>query len=316
MLFDVRIDTVLVEKVLNMFCRKILAVYVIIFGISLAAKANTITLEELAIWSGGSIGTGSGVTIAGPVASAGGINLNKGTNVNSIYTTGSIWLGNDVLVSGDAIANSGISQSKTAKITGYSDGSAGFELPKLEYLSQNAIGTTSVYVNSNAVETLKPGDYSSWGSGGSATINLSSGTYNLSSLWLGSGSIVYVDASAGDVVLNVAGSFGVGRDVTFVSSGSGILRINVFNSDVWFDNNSALTGIVSVFGGGLSTGSSFGLVGSLYATGNVYLGNDSKVTYSSFNIPEPASLVIFAAMGMALVVRGRRRAARGTSFAA
>jgi hypothetical protein len=295
--------------------RKILAVCVVVCCVALTANANTITLEELAIWSGGSIGTGSGVAIKGPAASAGGINLNKGTNVNSIYTTGSIWLGNDVLVSGDALANMGIYQSKTAVITGHSDGSAGFELPKLEYLAQNTIGTTSVYVKPNAAQTLKPGDYSSWSSGGSATINLSSGTYNLSSLWFGSGSIVYVDASAGDVVLNVAGSFSVGREVTFVSSGSGILRVNVFNSDVWFDNNSSLTGIVSVFGGGLSTGSSFGLVGSLYATGNVYLGNDSNVTYSSFNIPEPASLVIFAAMGMTLVVRSRPKAARGTSSA-
>jgi len=280
------------------------------------ANACTVTLQELAIWSGGSIGTGSDVTIAGPIASAAGINLNKNSSVNSIYTTGSIWLGNSVIVGGDAIANSGISKTKTSVITGYSNGSAGFELPKLDYLSQNAVGTTPIYVPSNAAQTIAPGDYSSWSLSGNTTINLSSGSYNMSSFWLGSGSVVNVDTSAGDVVLNIAGEFSVSRGVTFVSSGSGVLRVNVFNSNAWFDNDSSLTGVVSVFGGGLSTGSSVNLTGALYATGNVYFGNESTVTYSAFGIPEPASLVIFAAMGMTLVVRGRRRGARGTSSAA
>jgi hypothetical protein len=300
-----------------MFGRKYnLAVCIIICGIALTAGACTVTMEELAIWSGGSIGTGSDVTIAGPIASAAGINLNKSTNVNSIYTAGSIWLGDKVTVSGEAIANKGIQKSKSAIISGYSNGSAGFQLPKLDYLTQNAIGTTSVYVPWKGSTTLKPGDYSSWSLSGKTTINLSAGNYNLSSFWIGSGSVVNVDTSAGDVVLNVAGEFSVSSGVTFVSSGKGALRVNVFKSDAWFDSDSKLTGVVSVFGGGLSTGSSVGLVGSVYATGNVYLGNDSTVTYSAFNIPEPASLVIFATMGMLFAVRNRRRGATGTSSAA
>ncbi len=293
-----------------------LAIYITCV-VALAANACTVTMDELAIWSGGSIGTGSDVTITGPIASATGININKSSYVSSIYTAGSIWLGDKVTVSGEAIANKGIDKSKTAVITGYSNGNAGFQLPKLDYLTQNAIGTTSVYVASSSSTILKPGDYSSWSLGSKTTINLSAGSYNLSSFWVGSGSVVNVDTSAGDVVLNVAGEFSVSSGVTFVSSGSGALRVNVFNSNAWFDSKSSLKGIVSVFGGGLSTGSSVDLVGNIYATGNVYLGNDTNVTYASFtNIPEPASLVIFATMGMVLVVRGRGRGAKGTSTAA
>ncbi|MCE5340453.1 MAG: hypothetical protein LLF92_04920 [Planctomycetaceae bacterium] len=293
-----------------------LTVCIIICGIVLTANACTVTMEELAIWSGGSIGTGSGVAITGPIASAKGINLNTSSSVNSVYTAGSIWLGSKVTVSGEAIANKGIDKSKTAVITGYSNGNAGFELPKLDYLTQNTIGTTSVYVPWKGSTILKPGDYSSWSLSSNTTTNLSAGSYNLSSFWVGSGSVVNVDTSAGDVVLNVAGEFSVSSGVTFVSSGSGTLRVNVFKSDAWFDSKSKLTGIVSVYGGGLTTGSSVGLIGSVYATGNVYLGSDSTVTYSAFSIPEPTSLVIFATMSMFLVVRNQRRGAKGTSTAA
>jgi len=299
---------------MNKFKYSLITILVLSVCLALSAQACTITIDELALWSGGSITTGNNVTVTGTMASASGVSLNSGSSVGSIYTLGGIWLGNGVTVSGDAVAKGTVTTAKSAVITGSSSGNTSFTLPGLDYLTQTAIGTTSIYAAANSSTTLSPGTYSSWSLSNGTTINLSSGSYSLSSLWIGSSSVVNIDTSAGDVILNVVGSFSVSSGVTFVTSGSGTLYINVFNSSVWLDNSVSLTGVISVFGGGLSTGSSVSLTGSVYATGNIYLGNDTSVTYVAFtNIPEPASLIMFGAAGFILTVRSRRASTNTSS---
>ncbi|HAL45356.1 MAG: hypothetical protein A2Y12_11690 [Planctomycetes bacterium GWF2_42_9] len=292
----------------------VIAVIVLTVGL-VSAQACTVSIGELALWSGGSIGAGKDVTITGVSASKSAINLDKGTNADSIYTMGSIWLGNDVTVSGDATANGTISKSKSAVVTGSSNSYADFSLPTLDLLSKPATGTINIYAASNSSKSLSPGEYSEWTFGNGTTVNLSSGSYNLSSFWAGTGSVVNIDTTSGDVVLNVAGNFSVGSGVKFVSSGSGTLYVNVYNSDAWLDNNANIRGNIRVYGGGLSTGTSVNLTGSIYATGDIYLGNYSDVTYAATtsSIPEPSTLVIFAAAGMVFIAR--RRGATNTSTA-
>ena len=282
-------------------------IVILCVGFVVTAQACTVTIDELALWAGGTIGTGTGVTISGSIASASGININNGSSLNSIYTQGSVWLGKSVTVTGDIVANGQVDTAKSAVITGSSSSYSNFVLPQLDYLQQTTAGTTSVYAAANSSQIITPGQYSSWSLSSSTTVTISSGTYSLSSFWIGSNSVVNVDTSAGDVILNVAGSFSAASGVSFVTSGSGNLYINVFNSDAWLDNNVSLTGVLKVFGGGLSTGTSVDLIGSFYATGNIYLGNDSQVTYvSQVIIPEPASLVLFAAVSLIFILKARR----------
>jgi cytoskeletal protein CcmA (bactofilin family) len=291
------------------------AVIVLTVGL-VSAQACTVSIGELALWSGGSIGTGNNATITGTSASKIAINLNKGTSAGSIYTAGSIWLGNNVTVTGDATAKWGITKSKGTVITGSSSSFSDFSLPKLDILSRPSTGTNYIYAGSNSSKTLSPGEYSGWNFSNSTTVNLTSGSYNLSSFWAGNGSVVNIDTTSGDVVLNVVGNFSVGSGVKFVSSGSGTLRVNVFNSDAWLDNNVNIKGDIRVYGGGLTTGSSVNLTGSVYATGDIYLGNDSDVTYASTStsIPEPSTIVLFTASAMVFIAR--RRGATNTSAAA
>lgn len=290
------------------------AFYSVIFV--LAANATTITIDELSLWSGGSIGIGSDVTVSGPMASALGINANSNSIMNSIYTQGNVWLGKSATVDGDAIANGFIYTSKHAEITGTKDSFSHFVLPQLETLQQSAIGTTSIYTPSNGIKTLLPGEYSSMSFGNDAKLNLSAGAYSASSFWMGSGGTVNVDTSAGDVILNVMGSFSSGSSVKFITTGSGNFFVNVFNSDAWLDSRSGFTGFLKVFNGGFGTGTSVDITGAVYATKDIYIGNDSDIKYAALTaIPEPASIAMFMFIGF-IIWKVRPEGSTNTSVSA
>jgi len=282
----------------NNFKHNLVAAICLMTSLIVTTQANTITIDELALWAGGSIGVGSGVTVSGPMASALGVNANSNSSLSSIYTQGNVWLGKGVIVNGDVVANGSIQTSKNTVITGSSNSFSNFVLPQLDTLQQTVVGTTPIYTAPNATKTLLPGEYSSLSLSNDTQLNLSSGIYSVSSFWMGSGGTVNVDTSAGDVILNVVGSFTAGSSVKFITSGSGNLFVNVFNSDAWLDSRVDFTGVLSVFGGGLGTGTSVNLTGSVYTTGSMYLGNDTAVTYThSTQIPEPASLAMFLTIG-------------------
>jgi len=265
---------------------------------AVASQADIITIDELALWAGGSIGVGSGVNVSGSIASAAGVNANNNSSLNSIYTQGNVWLGTGVTIEGDVVANGSIQTSKNTIISGSKNDFSNFILPPLATLQQSVIGTDSIYRPNNGIKTLLAGEYANLSFGNDTNLNLSAGTYSAASFWMGSGGTVNVDTSAGDVILNVMGSFSSGSSVKFITTGSGNFFVNVFNSDAWLDSRAEFTGFLKVFNGGFGSGTAVNLNGALYATGDIYFGNDSDVKYSAMNqIPEPASIGMFLFIG-------------------
>lgn len=288
-----------------------------VISFALIAQADTINLDNLSLWAGGTIGLGNYVTIGGSIASGANISAGSGAQLDSIYTQSSVWLGSNSSVSGDIFANGGIQTGSNVIIDGTSNSFSNFILPALDSLEHGAIGTDNIYSSKNSTKTLLAGQYRDWNFDRNTTLNLSAGDYTLRDFWMNKDGVVNVDTSAGDVILNVVGQFSTGSEVSFIKTGSGNLYVNVFGHDIWLDDDVSMNAIVKVYGGNIGTDSSVKLSGSFYATGDVWLGSNTQLEYvsSPVNIPEPASLLL-SAMSFVFILKFRPKAATDTSVAA
>jgi hypothetical protein len=361
------------------FRQTLIAVYSFVLLVALSVQATTINVDELALWAGGTVGLGSGVTVNAAIASGGEISAGSRANLRSIYTENKIWLGNNATVNGTVLANkqaqagsglnllgnwtgSSVSIGSNSNITGDIGAGTGkislgsntamfgdvlgnnsisigskstitgdvrpgigykiskpsnvtitgstqpgsfsfntFDLPALDQLQQSTIGTDNIYGPRYSTTTLLPDEYRDWSFDKNNTLNLSAGAYSLKNFWVDRDSVVNVDTSAGDVILNIAGQFSTGTNVSFSKSGSGNLFINVFGHNVWLEDNVKLSAVLKVYGGDFGVDKSAQLAGRFYATGDIWLGRNTQLEYiSSQVIPEPSTLVIFAVMGLFL----------------
>lgn len=103
-------------------------------------------------------------------------------------------------------------------------------------------GMTGCANNGTNNVTLVPGQYGNVNIGGSTTVNVNAGTYNINSLNVSSGSSIVV--SSGPVVINVAGS-GQGIPINLASGGIVNSNLNSANFQVQY----AGTGIINLAGG-------------------------------------------------------------------
>jgi hypothetical protein len=262
-----------------------------------AGQGSTIDIDTVGLWAGGTIGLGREVSVNGTAASGGDFSALSGDNLTSIYTEKNVWIDKNSTVSGDIIANGKI-QVSGVKVGGSVKEFSDFVLPKLDILEKTTFGTKDIYGKNNSTTTLSAGDYKSLGFSNNTTLNLSSGKYNIQSFWMDKDSVVNVNTSVGDVVLNIAGSFSTSKNVSFANTGSGSLQINIFGKDFWLGSGSSLSAVLKVFGGNIGTDNSVLLAGQIYATGNINLGNGSQFEYNPAGaIPEPSTLAFLATAG-------------------
>ncbi|MFA6187231.1 MAG: PEP-CTERM sorting domain-containing protein [Phycisphaerae bacterium] len=274
-----------------------------------AGQGSTIDIGSVGLWAGGKIDLGGGVSVSGIAASGGAFSASSGTNLTSIYTEKGVWIDKGSVVSGDVIANGKIETGSNVKIGGTVSAYSDFVLPKLDILEKTTFGTKDVYGKKDSTTTLLAGDYKGLSFSKDTTLNLSSGKYNIQSFWMDKDSVVNVNTSAGDVVLNIAGSFSTSRNVSFANTGSGSLQINIFGKDFWLGSDSSLSAVLKVFGGNIGADSSVNLSGQMYATGNIWLGNNSQFEYTpaiATAIPEPSTLALLAVAGFyGFIAKGR-----------
>ncbi|MDD5134838.1 MAG: hypothetical protein PHP01_05455 [Phycisphaerae bacterium] len=274
-------------------------------------QATTLNIGQVGLWAGGTIGFGDNVSVAGSIASGGSISAGNNMSLNSIYTESGIWTGNNSIINGDILANRQVQIGNNVVISGSVTSFGDFTLPVLGLMEQTAIGTNDIYGKKNSTTTVSADSYRDFSFDKNTTLNISAGQYNLRNFWVNRSSTVNVDTSAGDVVLNVSGSFGTSKEVSFVNSGPGNLYINVFGHDVWLDDSVKLSAVLKVYGGNIDADNSVQLSGQFFATGDIWLGNNSSLSFVSgtpaSSIPEPASLVIFAVMGLcSFIVKNQR----------
>jgi hypothetical protein len=292
----------------------LIAVIIIIGQLFGTVYACEVAINDVAVWSSGNVNLGTGVTINGITTSGKGVNVNNYSSLDSIYTQGSVWLGYKVNVDGSITANGQVQKDPSAKISGTTDIHSNFVLPPLDSLQRTTIGKDSISTSKDVKKTLLPGDYSNWSFDRNNTISLSTGNYSVSGFWISNDGVVNVDTSKGDVVLNVNGSFSTGTGVTFNKTGNGNFYVNVIGSTMYLNNDVSLTGIVKV-SGGFSTGTSVNMTGQVFATGDIWFGNNSNFTYqNATSIPEPSSMAILVVMSLFFI--SRRRGATSTKAAA
>ncbi len=260
-------------------------------------------------WTGSSVSIGSNANVTGDIGAASD-KIGLGSNtvmLGDVLGNNSISIGGKSTITGDVRPGIGYKLSKGSKVTITGSTQPGsfsfdsFDLPALDQLQPSAIGTDNIYGAKYNTTTLLPGEYRDWSFNKNTTLNLSAGQYSLRNFLMNKDSVANIDTSAGDVILNVVGQFSTGTDVSFLKSGPGTLFINVFDHDVWLDNDVRLAAILKVYNGDIGVDRGAQLAGRFYATGDIWLGNNSQLRCISPQIiPEPSTLAIFAVMGFLL----------------
>jgi hypothetical protein len=282
-------------------------VIVFVFVFALSAQATTVGIDQLALWAGGTIGLGSGVSINAPFAAGGNISTGGSVNLMSVYTESNVWLGNNSAIAGDIFAAGSIQTGSNVVIGGSANSFTDFTLPQLDLLQQSTFGTENIYARKNTTTTLTAGEYADWSFDKNTTLNLTAGEYSLKNFWMGKDGVVNIDTSAGDVILNLVGQLSTSSDVAFITSGSGSLYVNVFGSSAWLGSGTSLSAALTVYGGDFGAGASAQLAGSFFATGNIWLDSNSQLGFVPYQeIPEPASLAIFAVGSLCFLFRRKR----------
>ena len=292
----------------------------------------SIGIDTLALYSGKSLSLGKSASITGSVAGVNSVSLSTSAGAGDIYSGGTVYLGNSSNATANIWANGKVSldgksrvegnvttqgkywKDKKATVAGQVTLGGDAELLVLPSMDtapgSGTLGATSIWEGHNSTTDLASGSYNTVGFGHNATLNLSAGTYTMKSFWMDKEGSVNVDTSLGDVILNVHRGFSVGRDVTFNTLGDGDLFVNVFDKDVWLDNNAKMDATVRVFKGKFATGKDVALTGTFHASDNISLGQGSQVTYGGAGgsaVPEPATIALLACGGAMCILRKYRR---------
>ncbi len=248
------------------------------------ALGSPVDISEVALYSGGSIDLGNGVSIDGPIMAEGDISVGNNSQLNDVYGGSSVDLG----------------QNTTSATV-------------MEYLSNLAtmgntpqhenIGNQDISGDENSTTTLDSGRYKSLSFAKNVTLNLSAGTYTVEKLDIDEDSVVNIDTSAGDVVLDIVGSFSSKRNVSFQKTGDGNFEINIFDGDFLLERDSELDAVVRVYGGTITTGREVQLAGSIWATGDVNIGALSSFTFRATEVPEPGMLVLVGSGGFFFLLK-------------
>jgi len=266
----------------------------------------------------GSVYFDQGATVAGDVLGMGGINLNRNTSVGgSVLGNHGIWIDQNSSIVGDVSPGLGnsLSTGRNVSIGGSTDPAAldlTVGVGSLARPAHGAHGGQDIWAGRNSTTDLQVGAYKSVSLDRDTTLNLTGGEYTLKSFWMGRDSVVNVDTSAGDVVLNVLGGFSTDRNVQFRTSGEGALRVNVFDGNLWLGNDAKLEGAVRVFGGDFGAGNDATLRGQFFASRDIWLGSGANVMHSMLvtsdgqAVPEPMTAAVLA-LGGAMLLWKRRR---------
>ena len=248
--------------------------------------------------------------------------VNVGRNsvvIGNVLSNNNIVLNNNALVQGDASPGIGYSVKfkNGAVVTGSTDPAnhvlPSFDLPDMPAEpSTPDFGSSNVYASAETVVDLDPGQYKALSLERDCELNLASGEYTFESFWVDRRTIVNVDTSGGDVIINVHEGFDTGQYVQFNPTGEGKVIINVFGTGgISLDKYNVMRATVRAWQGDFEAGEQTDFRGTIMAKDKIYVAEDSNMVYSRgvngyFIMPEPATMVLLVS-GAGLVLTRRRR---------
>ncbi len=308
---------------------------------------NTKSKIDGSIYSGGKFSVGSEVSASGRIIASGNVGIGPNANLFSIDSGGSMYIGNGskvgalsanrdlqisryVSVKGNVGANGRVSVNSNSNIHGDVTYGTRYWIsprstvdgeilrgetdvdnwsvekrirPHVEY------GSESIYYRAHTDNVLEPGDYRSLSVDRGAVLKLSAGTYNFAKVWLDDEVQIIADTSGGDVLINVAGSFGADNEVKFQSIGDGQINVQALRGISLNGGIQADANFISF--NNLSLGNGSEINGQLYANGNMWIGKGTQISGLSVspNVPEPATLGLLLLGFVMLFGKHRRRLA-------
>jgi predicted acyltransferase (DUF342 family) len=287
------------------------------------------------IYTTGTFGTDHHSTVNGMIVSTGNVSIGQQSQMGAIDTTGSIFLDQKVNVAGNIQARQSINIGQSSVIGG--DVNYGGSIWKDKKVTINGdigrdtsslanwtptlrtdepmwvTGSQNLYFGSGSVKAIDPGSYGSFSADSNSVIYLSAGTYDFSSIWLGSGVRFVADPSAGSVVVRVANGFSTSNKVSIEGGDKGNFSVLAKGSIYLGSNNTAQANLMN-FGNSLSIDQNCQVKGTIYSSSNIWLGNNTAVAMGAFGpsqVPEPSTLLLCAG-GLVYLSHRSKKAARMT----
>lgn len=276
----------------------------------------------------GALSTGNGVTMAGDVLAGGSVYLGNNTSAGNLYGFGSISTGNNVdlaSVTGNGYVGLGNKNEVAGNLVYGSsywapkNSSIGGSVEKASMAANSWQPTwrpspalmssvsDSEYYKRGSEVYLEPGDYGKLSIDANATIHLSGGEYNISSLWLGSGVKILSDSQDKDVVLNLVGNLSIDSNVVLETAGIGQTLFAV-GGTTSLGSNGDFDASFFGFGDSVDIGQGNQVDGMVYSAGSVWMGSGVTVSGAGLNggaVPEPQTAILLG-LGC-LLLRPRRR---------
>jgi len=273
-----------------------------------------------------SFNTGQSATIDGRVLAAGEIYLNSYASAGGLEGRSSLSLAPNATVGGNVVGAAYVGLGAKATVQGHLSYGTSYWANATAHILGSAgqntmtpdtwegsfrtapvfeVPSGSIYYAAGSDTTLAPGDYGTMSVAQGSVLRLSAGTYDVSSLWVGAGTQILVDTSAGNVVLNFGTGLSTSADVLFDATGAGSLVINA-RDYVYLGTNSYVDGSVYSYGS-LDVAAGGSIYGQAYAATTAYLGSGASVmgVHSTTVVPEPATLVLMG-LGAVSIVLSRR----------
>jgi predicted acyltransferase (DUF342 family) len=219
------------------------------------------------VTGGGNFGAGNNSQIQGNVLFNGSVSTGSGASVlsgNNVVAGGNVGLGNNSQVTGNVTAGGSISLGSGASIGGTSNANQNPDpAPFTTVLIPDGTAFAAGGVNktfSGAGNSLAPGTWGALTLQNNAVLNLTSGDYYFNSINSGSGVDLNIDAASGVRIFVV---------------GNAILGNNL---DIVLLNGTTADNIYLESKGSVATGSGVDWFGTIFADGNIGIGNTNIIT--------------------------------------
>ncbi len=280
-------------------------------------------------YTSGTFGVNRNVAVSGRVVAAGDISIGSQSSTGALDSQGNVGLENNALVQGNIASGGRVSIGSGAAVSGnvsyttgyWADrsatigGTAGEGISAVSIWNYSGLsaptnwttGSQYLYYASGSSQVLSPGDYAGMSVSDRSELYLTAGTYNFADVWLGKEVKMIADTSAGEVVINVAGSLNTGSGVRIGGQGDDSFVLNSKGS-ISLGSDSKVDADLYAYGSSMTIGKDSAVTGRLYSAGSLYLADKVNVKFSR-PVPEPVSLVLLAT-GI-LMIAGRRMKTRG-----
>ncbi len=281
---------------MNTFKTKIittLAAIALTSATCLSSLIENVNSTGFAVYSGQKLSTGTNVSVDGNTGSGGSTWLANNTNIDgSVYSGTGFSTGSNVNITGSVTYGNSFWMGNNSSVGGDTlQGSYNIDSIDIPSISS---GNESLWYKKDSTIDLDPGSYGSLSISKGSKVYLSSGTYDFKSVWFDKDIEIVLNTSEGDIIINSAGSFSTGQNVTisgdsinstYIVSGS---RLSLGN------NNNIAASLISSAGISIDNGSI--IDGIVYANQEVWLSNNVSVTgftnLSRVPVPEPATALL------------------------